>query len=130
MPIDFPPIACQGFSARASSEGDSSTGRRATLALIGNADESTREHVQRAVTTMREQAAVLGVQEVAVDMRELEFMNSSCFKCLITWLSDLLEQPEERRYQIRFLSDATKHWQHRSLRALSCFATDLVSIET
>ena len=128
MPIDFPPIASHGFWARASSEGDPS--KRATLTLIGNADESTREHVQRAVTAMREQASVLRVEEVAVDMRELEFMNSSCFKCLITWLSDLLEQPAELRYQIRFLSDSTKHWQHRSLRALSCFATDLVSIES
>lgn len=124
MAIEFPMIASQGFQATATAEGTT-----ATLALLGNADESTRAFVQQAVATMRAQATILGVTEVAVDMRELEFMNSSCFKCLITWLSDLLEQPEEQRYRIRFLSDSTKHWQHRSLRALSCFAVDLVTIE-
>lgn len=124
MPIDFPAITSKAFQATASSEG-----RVATLRLVGSADASVHTLVQAAVTAMREQARALEVSEVAVDMRELEFMNSSCFKCLITWLDDLLEQPVERRYRIRFLSDANKHWQHRSLRALSCFAVDLVSIE-
>ncbi len=124
MSIDFPPITSRIFHATATHEGTV-----ATLKLMGTADVSVLEPVQRAVTTMREQARVLGVSEVAVDMRELEFMNSSCFKCLITWLSDLLEQPPERRYRIRFVSDPTKHWQQRSLRALSCFAVDLVTIE-
>lgn len=124
MPIVFPPITSKIFKATASDEGTT-----ATLKLMGTADASVHDYVQAAVTTMREQARSLHVSEVAVDMRELEFMNSSCFKCLITWLSDLLEQPADQRYRIRFLSDPTKHWQHRSLRALSCFAVDLVSIE-
>ena len=124
MPIDFPPIKSKIFQASASNEGTI-----ATLRLMGTADASVHALVQQAVTVMREQARVLQVSEVAVDMRELEFMNSSCFKCFITWLSDLLEQPAEQRYRIRFLSDPSKHWQHRSLRALSCFAVDLVTIE-
>jgi hypothetical protein len=125
MPIEFPPIASLAFRATATSEGTV-----ATLKLMGTADAAVHAHVERATTVMREQARGLGASEVIVDMRELEFMNSSCFKCLITWLSDLLEQPVEQRYRIRFLSDPTKHWQHRSLRALSCFAVDLVSIES
>ena len=32
--------------------------------------------------------------------------------------------------QISFLSNPNMHWQRRSLAALSCFAVDLVSIET
>lgn len=124
MPIDFPPITSKIFQATASHEGTI-----ATLKLRGTADASVLPFVDRAVLAMREQARLLEVSEVAVDMRDLEFMNSSCFKCLITWLSDLLEQPVERRYKIRFLSDPSKHWQHRSLRALSCFAVDLVTIE-
>lgn len=124
MPIDFPPITSKIFQATASDEGTI-----ATLRLLGTADASVHAYVQQAVTAMREQASALHVSEVVVDMRDLEFMNSSCFKCLITWLSDLLEQPVEQRYRIRFLSDPSKHWQHRSLRALSCFAVDLVTIE-
>lgn len=125
MPIDFPLIAGRAFQAAATHEGTI-----ATLELMGTADASTRVDVQAAIDAMREQARALRVSEVAVDLRKLEFMNSSCFKCLITWLSDLLEQPVEQRYNIRFLSDPGKQWQHRSLRALSCFAVDLVSIET
>jgi len=123
--IDLPGSASDSFRAAASHEGTT-----ATLALFGNADAHTRDDVQAAVTAMREAARSLQVSEVVVDMRELEFMNSSCFKCLITWLSDLLEQPVELRYRIRFRSDPAKHWQHRSLRALSCFAVELVTIET
>jgi hypothetical protein len=124
MPIDFPPVTSKIFQATATQEGTV-----ATLKLRGTADASVLPYVDKAVTTMREQARLLDVSEVAVDMRDLEFMNSSCFKCLITWLSDLLEQPADQRYKIRFLSDPSKHWQHRSLRALSCFAVDLVTIE-
>lgn len=124
MPIDFPEIQGGPFRATAAHEGTI-----ATLCLLGTADASTLEPVQQAVNAMREQARALQVSEVVVDMRSLEFMNSSCFKCLITWLSDLLEQPADQRYRIRFLSDPSKHWQQRSLRALSCFAVDLVTIE-
>lgn len=124
MTIDFPPIMGGAFRASATHEGTT-----ATLSLMGTADAGTLPHVQAAVTAMRQQAEALRVSEVAVDMRELEFMNSSCFKCLITWLSDLLERPHAERYRIRFLSDPGKHWQHRSLRALSCFAVDLVTIQ-
>jgi hypothetical protein len=125
IPIELPPNTSDSFRATATQQGTT-----ATLALFGNADAHTLGHVQAAVGAMRDAARARRFSEVSVDMRQLEFMNSSCFKCLITWLSDLLEQPAEQRYRIRFLSDPGKHWQHRSLRALSCFAVDLVSIET
>lgn len=125
IPIELFTVASKAFRATATHEG-----AVATLKLLGTADANEHAHVQQATTAMREQARALAVTEVAVDMRELEFMNSSCFKCLITWLSDLLEQPVDQRYRIRFLSNPARHWQLRSLRALSCFAVDLVSIES
>ncbi len=86
-----------------------------------------------ATDAMLEQVAAqlkqVRVREVVVDMRELEFMNSSCFKSFVTWLTDVQQLERDKQYQIRFLSDSSKHWQRRSQFALSCFAVDLVKIE-
>jgi hypothetical protein len=38
--------------------------------------------------------------------------------------------PPEQRYQLRFAPNPAIPWQRRSLRTLSCFATDLVVVET
>jgi hypothetical protein len=111
--------------------------------LIGTTSRDARELIMRVVGTAdarhtSELAAYVGeVQQVAlddktervvVDFRDLEFMNSSCFKAFVTWLQNLLELDAARQYRIRFLSDPTKHWQGRSLKALSCFASELVEI--
>jgi hypothetical protein len=70
----------------------------------------------------------LGIPEVQIDLRELEFMNSSCFKSFVSWISEVSELTSGH-YRIRFLSNPSILWQHRSLHALSCFAAELVTIE-
>jgi hypothetical protein len=57
-------------------------------------------------------------------------MNSSCFKTFITWIVRVRNLAPDAQYKIRFLSDQEKHWQRRSLGALSCFAVDLIRIES
>jgi len=66
---------------------------------------------------------------VTVDLRPLEFMNSSCFRTFVVWLSHLSQSGEGERYRVRFLSDATRYWQRRGLQALSAFARDVVTVE-
>ena len=68
------------------------------------------------------------VGEVTVDLRDLEFMNSSCFKSFITWIVAVRRLPEAQHYRIRFVSNAALHWQKRSLHAISYFGGELVSI--
>ena len=80
------------------------------------------------VAGIQQAAEAEPTSRVVVDFRQLEFMNSSCFKAFVTWLQNLLDVPAERRYRIRFVSDPNKHWQARSLRALACFATELVDV--
>lgn len=96
------------------------------LELIGSADVVAKHHLARVLREVHQQAKILGAQEVKIDIRRLAFMNSSCFKDVITWLE---RARTDQGYQIVFLSSATQHWQKRSLHALSCFARDLVSIE-
>ena len=96
------------------------------LELAGAADVVAKQNLARVLRELHDQAKVLGAKEVRVDIRRLAFMNSSCFKDIITWLE---RARTEEGYRIVFLSSATQHWQKRSLHALSCFARDLVSIE-
>jgi hypothetical protein len=48
----------------------------------------------------------------------------------VSWIGQVQDLEAHRQYRIRFLSDDNKHWQRRSLGALSCFAVDLIQVET
>jgi hypothetical protein len=67
--------------------------------------------------------------EIAVDLRELEFCNSSGFKSFVHWIELIRAMPEAQRYVLRFLSAKERKWQRTSLLALSCYGVDLVTIE-
>ncbi len=79
-----------------------------------------------AVTNESQRAAV---PEVVVDLHALEFMNSSCFKCFITWIVAVRRLPPDQSYRIRFVSNPAMHWQRRSLHAISYFGGELVTID-
>ena len=102
---------------------------RITACLRGNADLRAQESLKAFLPAIHAEAMRLEVREVVVDLRALEFMNSSCFKALVTWVTQVQELPEERRYGIRFRSSAQLHWQRRSLNALRGFAIDLIQLE-
>jgi hypothetical protein len=96
----------------------------------GTADSETTGGLERVVEKLHSEAQRLGAKTVTVDFRELEFMNSSSFKVLVTWLADVRELDAAHQYRIHILSNPEHHWQSRSLEALRCFAVDLVSIES
>ena len=100
------------------------------IKLAGTADAEVRVELDRVVKKLHEEALRLGASKVRVDFRELEFMNSSCFKVFVTWLAQVRELDPARQYRIHIVSNPDQHWQRRSLAALSCFAVDLVAIET
>jgi hypothetical protein len=102
---------------------------RVTVALKGSADTRVMAQVSDLLAQVHERALAQALREVVVDFRELEFMNSSCFKAFVTWIVRVQGLAPDAQYQIRFLSDRGKHWQRRSLGALSCFAVDLVQID-
>lgn len=96
--------------------------------LSGTADLRVTESVEAILRRVHQSALELSIPEVRVDLRELEFMNSSCFKSFVSWISDVSELASGQ-YRIRFLSNPSILWQRRSLHALSCFAAELVTIE-
>jgi hypothetical protein len=101
-----------------------------TVRLAGTADAQVTKELNTLLTRVHQEALGGHSTIVVVDLRELEFMNSSCFKCFVAWIARVRGLHPELQYRIRFLSDAKKHWQRRSLAALSCFAIELVQIET
>jgi hypothetical protein len=96
--------------------------------LCGTADLRVTDSVEAILNRVHQKALELAIPEVQVDLRELEFMNSSCFKSFVSWISEVSELPSGQ-YRIRFLTSPSILWQRRSLHALSCFAAELVTIE-
>lgn len=99
------------------------------VVLVGNADMQVRAELQQLLAQLDVEALRLGVKTVVVDFRELEFINSSCFKGFVTWINTAKGHEPGVGYGIRFASSDRRAWHRRSLYALQCFATDLVTIE-
>jgi hypothetical protein len=112
------------FNAEASVQG-----RHMDVALSGTADFMVKGHLDRFLRSLHAEAQRRALTEVSVDVRRLEFMNSSCLASFVWWISTLQEQPTEDRYRIVFLSSPTVYWQRRSLSALATLADDIISVQ-
>jgi hypothetical protein len=98
--------------------------------LEGDANMSDVEDVGRLLDGVHGSAILETTSLVVIDLRTLEFMNSSAFKKFVSWIGRVQALPQEKRYSIRFLSDPKMHWQRRSLHVLECFAPDVVTVQT
>lgn len=123
--IDIPKIDANDLRA-ASSYVDG----QLSLSFAGSADSRSQGAIEAMLDKVHAEALRLGVPEVAIDFRECDFVNSSCFKAFVVWLEQIQDLDEKKQYRLRFYSDDTKAWQRRSLQALSCFAIELVHIES
>ena len=101
-----------------------------TMRLVGSAETDAKTGLDVLLRGIHETALTAKVTEVVVDLRALEFMNSSCIKAFVSWIGAIQDGPPGSQYKLRILSDSKKHWQGRSLTALACFAADLIHIET
>ncbi|MDI1429906.1 MULTISPECIES: hypothetical protein [Polyangium] len=118
-------VALRDFSANVRAEG-----RSLVLRLSGNADMAAKDSLDTLLPRVHAEAQRISATEVQVDFRNLEFMNSSCFKSFVTWISEIGDLERSKEYKIRLLSNPEMHWQRRSLHALRCFAVDLISVES
>jgi hypothetical protein len=102
-----------------------------TLAMrvTGVADYAAVDALEKFLDDVHAESMRAGVKHVSVDLRQLEFMNSSCFKCLVSWITILQEAPRASQYRVTFVSNPQMHWQKRSLHSLRCFAEDLITVQ-
>jgi len=98
------------------------------ITLVGNADLNVKVELDRFMGAVHEEARRVGAKEVVVDLKELEFMNSSCLKSFVWWISSVHDLAAAHQYRITFVSSPTMYWQRRSLNALAGLAAELVSI--
>jgi hypothetical protein len=112
------------FSARAGESGPA-----LQITLVGNADLNVKVELERFMVAVHDEARRQHAREVVVDLRQLEFMNSSCLKSFVWWISSVHGLGAAHQYHITFLSSPAMYWQRRSLTALAGLATELVSIQ-
>jgi hypothetical protein len=104
--------------------------RTLTVTIAGNADLNVKVQLDRFLAAVHTDAQRLALEEVTVDFRKLDFMNSSCLKCLVSWITRIQDLPAANQYRLTFVSSPAMYWQKRSLHALSCLASDLVTVQT
>ena len=103
---------------------------RILVTLRGTADLTVKPQLDRFLAELHAEADQRKMEEVSVDVRQLEFMNSSCLKSFVWWISTVQERVGAARYRIIFVSSPTVYWQRRSLNALACLASDIISIQS
>jgi hypothetical protein len=110
-------------------EATARVGAASELTLTGSADNAVATQLTTLIDNLHNELVATGSREICVDIRALEFMNASCFNILVNWLGHVNELDPDKRYQLKFSTNTSIPWQRRSLRTLSCFATDLVTVE-
>ena len=101
-----------------------------TVKFTGNADMAAVRPLSLYLSHVHAEALELELDEVAFDLKQLYFMNSSCFKSFVTWINSVSMGDRKRAYRIRFLANPQQYWQRRSLDALRRMAQDIVTIES
>jgi hypothetical protein len=109
---------------------DVAHGEVAVLRLVGSADGAASSPLESLLVALHGELLERKTREIVVDLRGLDRMNAACFKQLVVWLERLQSLPAGERYRIRFRVNSTIGWQQHSLHTLSCFDTDLITIES
>jgi anti-anti-sigma factor len=97
--------------------------------LSGSADLTTVLKLNEYLEQVHAQALAQKVHSVSVDLRDLDFMNSSCLKAFVQWVAEVQEAATEDRYAIVIHGSDRRAWQKRSLHALATLAPEVVSLK-
>src|SRR5262245_39758507 len=108
--LNIPDVVHQGFAFRAVHDAGGLKFR-----LTGSADARASPEREACVRHVHTEARRLAVSEVVVDLNECSFMNSSCFKAFLGWLSAIGDLSPESQYKVRFAWDDSSYWQRRGL---------------
>ena len=99
------------------------------IRISGSAESAAADDLERLFSSVHAECERLGATAARVDLRELEFMNSSCFKSFVSWVIRIEELPEPQRYRIVLAGTDARHWQKRSLHALRSMGAGLIDLD-
>jgi hypothetical protein len=108
---------------------DREVGEEILVRFLGTADMEATSALEHFLKRLHGEVSRSRVRLVVFDVSELGFMNSSCFKCFVSWIDLVTKVSAEARYEVHFRSNPQLQWQRRSLEALHRFAPDVVSLE-
>jgi len=100
-----------------------------TLTWAGSGQGEVPQRLAELLARVNQDAVEAAAREVVVDLRAVEFMSSSCIKSLVSWITEVLTAPPDRRYAIRFVPSDVYHWQRRSLSVLALLGTGVVTVD-
>ena len=126
--ISVAPVVKGGFSLAVAEE-PQTAGEPVLVRFSGNADMEATPVLEVYLKKLHAELLRAKVRAVAFDVTELDFMNSSSFKCFVSWIGWVTKLPAEDRYDVRFVNNPLLQWQRRSLEALHRFAPEIVSLE-
>jgi len=115
-------VATESLAAEGGAEGD-----LVEVRLRGSAELGSKATLDEFFSDVF--AASQGRREVIVDLTQLEYMNSSSLKSLLSWIVRVRDLPEPQRHKIRLLSNPELHWQQRSLHSLVSMCGDVIEVE-
>ena len=124
--VAIAPIVKHGFSLVVDATTSDDT---VVVRFSGNADMEATPVLELYLKDLHAGVMRERVPTVVFDIAELDFMNSSSFKCFVSWISLVIKLGDAERYDVRFLSNPELQWQRRSLEALYRFAPDVVTID-
>jgi hypothetical protein len=124
--LSLAPVVKDGFSLLIDSESEADA---ALVRFAGTADMEATLALEHFLKRLHSEALRWRLRQVAFDVSQLDFMNSSCFKCFVSWVDTVAKAPSEVRYEVRFVASPHLQWQRRSLEALHRFAPDVVVLE-
>jgi hypothetical protein len=104
-------------------------GAEAVVKLRGSADKSSTEPLAKLFATVHDELCRRDARVVVVDLTEVDFMAAPCFRQLLAWVTRVQDMERARRYKLRLRGNKSLPWQTHSLTALSCFDTELVTVE-
>lgn len=67
-----------------------------------------------------------GVNSVTIDLRDLNFLNSSGIKEFVCWIMGLSELKESEQYTVEFITNPNQVWQESSITILTHLNKKLV----
>lgn len=97
------------------------------MRMTGSGDGAAVVPLKESLTAIKSELSRDHVTAVIFDVRTLYLLNSSCLKCLASFIFDV--KSAGTNCAIRFLVNAKLSWQSRALIALERLAPGIVSIE-
>ena len=104
-------------------------GGRLSVTVIGHVDgPPERDLFAATMDRVRQEARLLRVNEVVLDVCDLRFLDTASLRQLIAWIADLPKLSEDARYKVRVIHSGGA-WQERTLPMLRALAAGLVTLE-